>query len=376
MKYVWLMINWVLGALFVIMGLSFVIVSPLAALCLLAAAALLIPPIRNLVFTKTNIKIPAAARALAVLVLLFGSTFIAGNSAVKKSNEIAEKQAKERAEQVEIRRQKAAEEFSSNRANIISSIEQALVEKKYDQVIAETNKYLSSGDETLKKLQTTAKDAMALIAKTEKTNQLLAELSKTSAEDSVKNSKIYQELARLNPENQEYKAKESLYASKIQEADRAKKIQGSKAVVDEVEARFKKNTEHLKKYYGTSDQVKQATSDILKLASVKALYEKSDKKDEKNLSSRADSLMSNVAQQQRVLYASATEEIFMKSGLNIDVSVRGTKKEQLHLKYALMSQPLVYKFQNEVKIPEQARVFGFKKITYTDGYDETWNVDL
>ena len=40
------------------------------------------------------------------------------------------------------------------------------------------------------------------------------------------------------------------------------------------------------------------------------------------------------------------------------------------------SYPLVYKFQNEMKINDQARVFGFKKIIYTDGYDETWTVDL
>ena len=62
--------------------------------------------------------------------------------------------------------------------------------------------------------------------------------------------------------------------------------------------------------------------------------------------------------------------------MDVKVSAAGTKKDQLRLKYVLMSQPLVYKFQNEVKLPEQARVLGFKKIVYSDGYNETWNVDL
>ncbi|APP86436.1 hypothetical protein BI317_22170 [Xanthomonas hortorum pv. gardneri] len=62
--------------------------------------------------------------------------------------------------------------------------------------------------------------------------------------------------------------------------------------------------------------------------------------------------------------------------MDVKVTASGAKKDQLRLRYVLMSQPLVYKFQNEMKINDQARVFGFKKIIYSDGYDETWTVDL
>mgnify|MGYP006890186188 CR=1 FL=1 len=159
-------------------------------------------------------------------------------------------------------------------------------------------------------------------------------------------------------------------------ADPAAVLAESKKTVDEIEARLKDNAERLKKYYGTADQVKEATGDLIKLAVVKGLYEKSSIKEEKSLSGRADSLIAKVSQQQRVLYASTAEEIFVKNGMDVRVSASGAKKDQLRLKYVLMSQPLVYKFQNEMKINEQARVFGFKKIIYTDGYDETWTVDL
>ena len=158
--------------------------------------------------------------------------------------------------------------------------------------------------------------------------------------------------------------------------DPAALLSQAKTTVDEIESRLKENAERLKKYYGTADQVKEATADLIKLAVVKGLYGESQVKEEKILSSRADSLITKVSQHQRALYASTAEEIFVKNGMDVKVTASGAKKDQLRLKYVLMSQPLVYKFQNEMKINDQARVFGFKKIIYSDGYDETWTVDL
>ena len=150
----------------------------------------------------------------------------------------------------------------------------------------------------------------------------------------------------------------------------------AKRTVEEIEARLKSNADRLKKYYGTTDQVKQATADVIRLAAVKGLYGKSSVKEEKGLSDRAESLANKVMQQQRVIYASAAEEIFVKSGMDVKVSAAGKNKDQLRLRYVLMSQPLVYKFQNEMKLDQQAKAIGFKKLIYTDGYDETWTIDL
>jgi hypothetical protein len=45
-----------------------------------------------------------------------------------------------------------------------------------------------------------------------------------------------------------------------------------------------------------------------------------------------------------------------------------------------MSQPLVYKFQNEIKVNEQASKLGFTKLVYTNGFESelgnTWTIDL
>ncbi|MBP6750369.1 MAG: hypothetical protein KA144_12070 [Xanthomonadaceae bacterium] len=159
-------------------------------------------------------------------------------------------------------------------------------------------------------------------------------------------------------------------------ADPAAVLAESQTTVAEIESRLKQNSDHLKKYYGTPEQVKQATGDLIKLAVVQGLYEKSGNREEKKLGTKAGNLIPSVSQQQRTIYASASEEIFVKSGMDVNVSATGKKKEQLRLKYVLMSQPLVYKFQNELKLPEQARALGFKKIIYSDGYNESWNVDL
>lgn len=158
--------------------------------------------------------------------------------------------------------------------------------------------------------------------------------------------------------------------------DPATVLAESKATLSEIELRLKGNDEKLRKYYGTVDQVKEATADLLKLAFIQAMYEKSKAKEGKSLSNRAASLSTRVSQQQRVIYASSAEQIFVKNGMDVKVSARGAKKDQLRLSYALMSKPLVYQFQNEMKLDEQARLFSFKKIIYTDDYDSTWTVDL
>jgi hypothetical protein len=74
------------------------------------------------------------------------------------------------------------------------------------------------------------------------------------------------------------------------------------------------------------------------------------------------------------------EQIFVKSGMDAKVSAIGANKTRLRVVYVLMSQPLIYKFQNDIKLDEQARQFGFTRLEDTNGFDSelgrTWTVDL
>lgn len=158
--------------------------------------------------------------------------------------------------------------------------------------------------------------------------------------------------------------------------DPASVLTEAKQTVDEIQTRYENNAKQLKKYYVTTDQVKESASDTIRLAAVAGLYKNSKQRDERELSKRAYSLAQNVIQQQRLLYASAMEQVLVKNGMDVNVSAIGKDNDELRLKYALMSKPLVYKFQNEMDLQNQAKQMGFNKIIYTDGYNETWRVDL
>ena len=157
-------------------------------------------------------------------------------------------------------------------------------------------------------------------------------------------------------------------------------ISDTEAII-EIENRLKSNKQSLKKYYRTITQIETAKDDIMILTLAKDFYKTSERSpEEKKLAKKAAALLPQVEQQSREIYASTVEELLVKNGMNITVSASGTAKKQLKLKYALMSQSLVYKFQNEVKIDEQAKIFGFNKLIYTNGFggslSETWSISL
>jgi hypothetical protein len=150
--------------------------------------------------------------------------------------------------------------------------------------------------------------------------------------------------------------------------------------VKQADQRVKENREWLKKYYGTSDQVNKAALDVVALTAIKTAYGTRTTKEAKDLTLSASRLLPQIELQIRELYASSMEQIFIKSGIDAKVSAAGTNKTRLHVVYALMSQPLVYRFQNEIKVGEQARKFGFTSLEYTNGFQsdlaKTWTVNL
>lgn len=157
-------------------------------------------------------------------------------------------------------------------------------------------------------------------------------------------------------------------------------VEDTKAI-SEIEQRLKDNQESMKKYYSTPDKVKQAGSDIIQLTVAKMAYGENGKtKEERALGQKAAGLIPRVSQQAREMYASSMEKIFIKNGMDAQVSARGKDKKILRISYALMSQPLVYKFQNEIKVDQQATPLGFTKLEYTNGFQsslgKTWTIDL
>lgn len=147
-----------------------------------------------------------------------------------------------------------------------------------------------------------------------------------------------------------------------------------------IEHRIKENREHMRKFYATRDQIQKSNDDYIQLALIVGQSEVTKDKADLAIAQRAKTLTSQVAEQTRGLYASMIEEIFISSGVDATVRATGAKREQLTIRYALMSQPLVYKFQNEMSLSEQAKTYEFKKLVYTNGFEgslrRTWTINL
>lgn len=169
-------------------------------------------------------------------------------------------------------------------------------------------------------------------------------------------------------------------AAPPQPKDPAVELAEQKQALEQIEERLKTNADRLKRYYASPDQLRQATSDIVRLALIKASYGDAPEQEKKQLGQKASRLLPQVEQQSRELYASSLSEIFIKSGMDVEVSATGREKKRLRISYALMSQPLIYKFQNEIKIQSQAAPLGFTQIVYTNGFEssmgKTWTVEL
>jgi len=147
-------------------------------------------------------------------------------------------------------------------------------------------------------------------------------------------------------------------------------------LVDGVRDHINQSRDRLKHYYATADEVQQAAGELTDLTAVAVNHAQGDGK-ERVLAQKARALIPSLAQQTRLLYASALEERYVKNGFDIAVRVNGT---ELLLTYALMSKPLVYKLQNESSLTGQAANYGFTRIVYTNGFESslgmTWTQTL
>lgn len=197
MKKVYLALNWIFGGIFLLMGLVLLASSPLAGLCLMGIALLLLPSVRNLVYSKTNKAIPIKVRVVTMIALLIACSVFAMEDSKKQD----------------------IVHFKANREQIISSVKAALAAKEYQSVILQSSKYLLTRDKELEQLNVQAKRDLAAIQKGQKTEELLSKLKSVPTKEYEKNMNLYQQLVNLNPGNETYQKKVSFYEEKIEEVE-------------------------------------------------------------------------------------------------------------------------------------------------------------
>lgn len=210
MTQVYLLLNWFFGGLFLLAALFSIIESPLFALCLIPISFLLLPPVRKLIYSKTNKELSSNIRVLLVIALLSVSGMVSQYEDRLQEQELLAKKAQEEAVEEFEARQRNIEYFNENREQILARANSALLNNEYKSAIAQTAKYMVSGDKSLIKINFRAKKGA-----------LLDELSTVPESDYERNKSLYQRLSNLNPSNSEYKDMLAHYSDKIEDAKQA-----------------------------------------------------------------------------------------------------------------------------------------------------------
>jgi hypothetical protein len=236
MKYVYLVLSWVFGVLFLLTGLVFLIDSFLAGLSLISISLFLLPPVRSFIHLKTNKTLSPKHRTVTIFALFIAYSVFLSQSQTQKSKDLAVQEAQQQADKIAKIQQENITYFNNNRNEIITKIKEELSNQNYEAVISSSSKYLISGDEELKNLNSQANTKRAKIIKDKTTKDLLAKVKKVPSSKLSENNDIYKQLLALHPENNTYKNKVDFYTGEI-EKEREKRL-AAEARVEQIKAQF------------------------------------------------------------------------------------------------------------------------------------------
>lgn len=239
MKHVYFALNWVFGVLFLLVGLVLIIEFPLGGLSLVLISLLLLPPVRNFVYSKTNKELPVKVRGIAISVLFIAFSVFVVQSYDRKAQELVAKEAKEKAQNAAVLQQQNIDYFNQNSSQILSEIKMSFQKGNYKEVVSLSSKYLPSQNQELIELNSKAKSELATIEKAEKvakekadreskTKEILARLKAIPASKYKQNRNLYQQLVTNNPDNEKYKEKLNFYSAKIKEQQEKEHIEQEK----------------------------------------------------------------------------------------------------------------------------------------------------
>ena len=236
MKYVYLVLNWAFGVFFLSFGLYLLLESPLGGLSLILISLLLLPPVRNFVYSKINKELSVAYRGAAIFLLFLAFGSFVGESQDIKERKSAAIETQEIAQMAAARRKQDIDYFNQNMLQILSEINESFQEGNYKQVILVSSKYLPSQNQELIELNAKAKSELAIIERAEKeaevraerkimTREILAKLRTIPGSEYGQNRHFYQELVTYNPDNEKYKEKLNYYSAKFKEQQEKARVQ-------------------------------------------------------------------------------------------------------------------------------------------------------
>ena len=239
MNYVYLVINWLFGILFLLTGMFTIIESPLGGLSLILISLLLLPPIRKFVYSKIKHEFPTRSRGFLIVILLFTFGVFINISQSEKNKELEAQKAQETVEKIAAIKKQNIEYFNQNASDILSKIKIELEQSNYEKVILLSTKYLPSKNKKLLSLNSEAKLKLSEIKKAEKeakdsaerkrkTKEILTKLKSIPSSNYERNKALYQQLVKHNPKVSKYRNKFNYYSNKIIEAREKERIKKEK----------------------------------------------------------------------------------------------------------------------------------------------------
>lgn len=198
-------IAWVFGVVILLLGLSNFMEAPLPGLSLIVVAALLLPPIRNYVYSKTNLKLPVVVRVILILLLLASFSHYARPIKERKDQELTAHNAQEEAQrEVKSHQESVGSEFINDKGELD---EAALVER-VKKLINERDYEIAYKLGSLKKVGKNAElDSYMDQARDKIKEGLEAEIERQPLDWYDRKASLYKRLIELYPQSAEYKNK-------------------------------------------------------------------------------------------------------------------------------------------------------------------------
>jgi hypothetical protein len=239
MRHIYLALNWVFGALFLLVGLGFIFSSPFAGIAMLGISFLLLPPARDFAYSKTNKELPLKVRAAAIVALFIAFNIFLAQDESRKAQNADKAQAQAQAEKAAVLRQQNIDYFNKNSAQILGDIKQAITSGDHDKAIALSSKYLASQNHELLDLSTQAKAAKNVAEREKKTQAILAQLKNVPASALQENRDLYQQLLSINPKTSAYAEKLKFFSDKLEQQKEKERLAQEK-IQKEKETRIEK----------------------------------------------------------------------------------------------------------------------------------------
>jgi hypothetical protein len=82
------------------------------------------------------------------------------------------------------------------------------------------------------------------------------------------------------------------------------------------------------------------------------------------------------ALKRRETYADRLEREYLSKGMDVRITLVGSGKTTIRMQYILAGRPLAYQMANDPEIRSTLQSLGFKRLELSDGYDETYTIDL